>query len=220
MSGLAFKIQDSPGTGTITYMRVYQGKLGKSDAIMNMASMKRSSPKRLMRMHSAKTVDVDQVSAGDIVAVTGINCASGTTFTGAAPITGRKPALHDRFDRVFACRWPRAVDVLLDARPGQCHVGFRSRAEQERHAEDARCDQVRRFERKSIVANCAVLAMSVSLVHRKYEAEDPTFRCSVDEETSEVRRFYYQDDRLSQFIVALAQRCRNLFVHDWFSVRW
>jgi len=86
--GYAFKIQDHPLAGQVTYMRVYQGKIGKGDSIVNMMNDKRIAVKRLVRMHSNEIKDVNEAAAGDIVALAGVDCESGVTFTdGKAKIT-------------------------------------------------------------------------------------------------------------------------------------
>jgi elongation factor G len=76
---LAFKLQDTP-FGQLTFMRVYQGKLSKGDFIYNVASKKSVKIPRVVRMHADKMEDLDSASCGDIVAMFGIDCASGDTF--------------------------------------------------------------------------------------------------------------------------------------------
>jgi len=77
---LAFKLQDTP-FGQLTFMRVYQGKLAKGDFIYNTTSKKSVKIPRVVRMHADKMEDLSEASAGDIVAMFGIDCASGDTFT-------------------------------------------------------------------------------------------------------------------------------------------
>lgn len=76
---LAFKLQETP-FGQLTYMRVYQGQLAKGSFITNQTNKKAVKIPRLVRMHSDKMEDIDVSYAGDIVALFGIDCASGDTF--------------------------------------------------------------------------------------------------------------------------------------------
>jgi len=78
--GYIFKLEDGR-FGQLSYMRVYQGKVVKGTPIFNMTSGKKHSVGRLVRMHSNDMQDISAASAGDIVALFGIDCASGTTFT-------------------------------------------------------------------------------------------------------------------------------------------
>ena len=76
---LAFKLQVTP-FGQLTYMRVYQGKMSKGDFIVNTTNKDRVKIPRMVRMHSDKMDDIDTAHAGDIIAMFGVDCASGDTF--------------------------------------------------------------------------------------------------------------------------------------------
>ena len=78
--GYIFKLEDG-AYGQLSYMRVYQGLLKKGSTMYNMSTTKKHSVGRLMRVHSNESEDILEAGAGDIVAVFGIDCASGTTFT-------------------------------------------------------------------------------------------------------------------------------------------
>ncbi len=77
---LAFKLEESR-FGQLTYIRIYQGTLKKGMFAINTKSGKKTKIPRLVRMHSAEMVDVDSASAGDVVAVFGVECNSMDTFT-------------------------------------------------------------------------------------------------------------------------------------------
>ncbi len=77
---LAFKLEDGK-FGQLTYMRIYQGSIKKGDTIINMMNQKKVKIPRLIRMHSSDMIEIDESSAGDIVAMFGVDCASGDTFT-------------------------------------------------------------------------------------------------------------------------------------------
>jgi len=77
---LAFKLDDTR-FGQLTYVRIYQGGIQKGDEIVNARTGKTARIGRLIRMHADEMEDITHASAGDIVALFGIDCASGDTFT-------------------------------------------------------------------------------------------------------------------------------------------
>ncbi|MDR0730128.1 MAG: elongation factor G [Treponema sp.] len=78
---LGFKLEDGQ-YGQLTYVRIYQGALKKGDELTNTRSRKRFKVGRLVRMHSDSMEDINEGAPGDIVALFGIDCASGDTFCG------------------------------------------------------------------------------------------------------------------------------------------
>lgn len=80
---LAFKLEDGR-YGQLTYVRTYQGSLKKGDTIVNARTGKKTKIGRLVRMHADEMEEIEASGSGDIVALFGIDCASGDTFTDGA----------------------------------------------------------------------------------------------------------------------------------------
>lgn len=78
---LGFKLEDGK-YGQLTYVRVYQGTLKKGEELFNTRAKKKFKVGRLVRMNSATMEDINEGGPGDIVALFGIDCASGDTFCG------------------------------------------------------------------------------------------------------------------------------------------
>ncbi|MBL7666040.1 MAG: elongation factor G [Bacteriovoracaceae bacterium] len=78
---MAFKITDEQ-FGQLTYTRIYQGKINKGDTVINTRTKKRVRVGRLVRMHANDRENIESAGAGDIIAMIGVDCASGDTFVG------------------------------------------------------------------------------------------------------------------------------------------
>ena len=76
---MAFKITDDE-YGQLTYTRIYQGQITKGSTYYNQRTGKKARFGRIVRMHSDKREEIDSAQAGDIVAIMGVDCASGDTY--------------------------------------------------------------------------------------------------------------------------------------------
>ena len=77
--GMAFKIADDQ-FGQLTFMRIYQGTIEKGGTYVNQRTSRSERFSRIVRMHSDKREEIDSAGAGDIIAVMGIDSASGDTY--------------------------------------------------------------------------------------------------------------------------------------------
>ncbi len=76
---LGFKLEDGQ-YGQLTYVRIYQGDIKKGTELFNTRSHKKFKVGRLVRMHANAMEDITEGYNGDIVALFGVECASGDTF--------------------------------------------------------------------------------------------------------------------------------------------
>ncbi len=78
---LAFKVATDPFVGTLTYLRAYSGQFKKGGYLINITNGERERIGRILRMHSNEREEVEDVYAGDIVAVVGLkNTSTGHTL--------------------------------------------------------------------------------------------------------------------------------------------
>jgi len=77
---LAFKLEDGR-YGQLTYLRVYQGHIRRDEHLVNARTGRKLRVGRLVRMHADQMEDLTEAGAGDIVAMFGVDCHTGDTFT-------------------------------------------------------------------------------------------------------------------------------------------
>lgn len=89
LSALLFKVQSDPHVGTLSYVRVYSGKLASGVEIYNTTKQKYERIGRLLLMHADKREPIDEAFAGEIVACIGLKeSATGDTLCDkSAPIS-------------------------------------------------------------------------------------------------------------------------------------
>ncbi len=135
--GMAFKLVED-AFGQLTFLRIYQGTIKKGDMHFNQRTDQKQRFSRIVKMHADKREEVDSAGAGDIVAVLGLDCASGDTFA-----SERK---YCTLESMFVAEPVIKMAINPLSRDGADKLG----------------KALNRFRR-----------------------EDPTFRVSTDEETSE-----------------------------------
>lgn len=87
-SALAFKIMNDPFVGTLTFARIYSGKLEAASMVTNSVKDKKEKVGRMLLMHANSREDIQEAFAGDIVALAGLkDTTTGDTLCSqAAPI--------------------------------------------------------------------------------------------------------------------------------------
>jgi elongation factor G len=93
-SMLAFKIMDDPFVGTITFCRVYSGKVSAGDSLLNSTRDKRERVGRMLLMHANNREDIKEAYAGDIVALAGLK----DTRTGDTLCDPAKPVILEKME--------------------------------------------------------------------------------------------------------------------------
>jgi elongation factor G len=81
--GMAFKIVDDE-FGQLTFTRIYQGTVKKGETYFNQRTGKKDRFSRIVKMHADRREEIDKAEAGDIVAIMGLDCASGDTYAAEA----------------------------------------------------------------------------------------------------------------------------------------
>ena len=92
-SALAFKIMNDPFVGSLTFTRIYSGKLSKG-SVLNSVKDKKEKIGRMLLMHSNNREDIDEAFAGDIVAMAGMK----DTTTGDTLCDPAKPIILERME--------------------------------------------------------------------------------------------------------------------------
>lgn len=90
-SGIAFKIATDPFVGSVTYVRIYSGKLETGQQVYNALKKKRERVNKIFQMHADKRTEIQEAYAGDIVAIAGLK----DTTTGETLCTENKPIIYD-----------------------------------------------------------------------------------------------------------------------------
>jgi elongation factor G len=93
-SMLAFKIMDDPFVGTITFCRVYSGKVNSGDGVLNSTRDKKERVGRMLLMHSNDREDIKEAYSGDIVALAGLK----DVRTGDTLCDPLKPVILERME--------------------------------------------------------------------------------------------------------------------------
>jgi elongation factor G len=135
--GMAFKLVED-AFGQLTFIRIYQGTIKKGEMYYNQRTDQKQRFSRIVKMHADKREEIDVAGAGDIVAVLGVDCASGDTFA-----SERK---YCTLESMFIAEPVIKMAINPLSREGADKMG--------------------------------------KALHR-FRREDPTFRVSTDEETSE-----------------------------------
>ncbi len=93
-SALAFKIATDPFVGTLTFFRVYSGKLESGTGIFNSVKEKKERVGRMVQMHSNSREEIKEVWAGDIAAAVGLKDVT----TGDTLCSMEKPIVLERME--------------------------------------------------------------------------------------------------------------------------
>ena len=93
-SALAFKVMADPFVGSLTFARIYSGKLESGSYAMNTGKGKKERIGRILEMHANSREDVETAYAGDIIAIAGLK----NTTTGETLCDGSNPIVLEKMD--------------------------------------------------------------------------------------------------------------------------
>ena len=93
-AALAFKIMTDPFVGTLTFARIYSGKLDSASTVMNSVKDKKEKVGRMLLMHANDREDIKEAYAGDIVALVGLK----DTTTGDTLCASNAPIILERME--------------------------------------------------------------------------------------------------------------------------
>ena len=94
LSMLAFKIMNDPFVGSLTFARIYSGKLTKGSSLDNTVKGKKERIGRMLQMHANSRADIEEAFAGDIVALAGLK----ETTTGDTLCDPLHPVILERME--------------------------------------------------------------------------------------------------------------------------
>jgi elongation factor G len=94
MSALAFKIMNDPFVGTLTFARIYSGKMDTASVVLNSVKDKKEKVGRMLLMHANSREDIQEAFAGDIVALAGLK----DTTTGDTLCAQNAPIILERME--------------------------------------------------------------------------------------------------------------------------
>ncbi|MCP4327309.1 MAG: elongation factor G [Alphaproteobacteria bacterium] len=94
LSALAFKVMTDPFVGSLTFCRIYSGKVETGGQVLNSVKNQRQRVGRMLLMHANHREDIKEASAGDIIAIAGLK----STTTGETLCDVSKPVILERME--------------------------------------------------------------------------------------------------------------------------
>ena len=94
LSMLAFKVMNDPFVGSLTFCRIYSGKLEAGTQLLNTVKGKKERAGRMLQMHSNSREEIKEAYAGDIIAIVGLK----DTTTGDTLCDAMNPVILERME--------------------------------------------------------------------------------------------------------------------------